>query len=419
MDHNLFLHRFIQGTRYTDMYESSRFYRNAAVLFASLLIATVLAGHVCFDQTFLVDRLLPAPKSVYPWFAITTSDAEQNGNSTIQLNDSTQSLDYEFTISEGGGALHSFASVDMAFFSNENSSRLADLSKYSHLRFNAKCSPKNVLSFTAHTFDKQVTDPTNPTTYRIPMTFFACDDEWTQIDIDLKHLEIPEWWLSSHKLRLSDRSYDLSKTSGMSFGISVQSPRDVHSTAKIVELELVGRDWKYAYIFAVIAAALWLTYALWFFKRHTQALIADLEEKMQKDRPLIAYQQLSVEPHRDKEKSAVLRYMATEYANPDISLETAISTIGINRAKMNSILKDEIGLTFSAYLNKLRLTEAARLLSEKSEANVAEIAFSVGYNNVSYFNKLFKNEYGCSPKTFKSVYPQKSPGGSVKSPGAD
>jgi AraC-like DNA-binding protein len=389
------------------MYESSRFYRNAAVLFASLLVATLAAGHMCFDQTFLVDRLLPGPKSVFPWFAATSSDAEDNGRSTIQLNDATQSLDYSFTISEG--APYNYASVDLSFIAaDETSPRFADLSKYSHLRFNARCSPQNVLSFTVHTFDKRFTDLNNPETFRIPMTFFACDDQWTQVDIDLRHLEIPEWWLNAHKLPLSDRNYDLSQVSGLSFGISVQSPKDVMSAAKIVELELIGRDWKFAYIYGFCALALWLAYAFWFFKKHTQALIADLEERMQKDRPLIAYQQLSVEPHRDKEKSAVLRYMATEYANPDISLETAISTIGINRAKMNSILKDEIGLTFSAYLNKLRLTEAARLLSEKSEANVAEIAFSVGYNNVSYFNKLFKNEYGCSPKTFKSVYLQKN-----------
>ena len=64
---------------------------------------------------------------------------------------------------------------------------------------------------------------------------------------------------------------------------------------------------------------------------------------------------------------------------------------------------EELGLTFSSYLNKLRLTEAARLLAENEDANVSEIAYSVGYNNVTYFNKLFKQEYGCAPKTFKSL----------------
>lgn len=49
----------------------------------------------------------------------------------------------------------------------------------------------------------------------------------------------------------------------------------------------------------------------------------------------------------------------------------------------------------TAYLNKLRLTEAARLLAEKDTASVSEIAYSVGYGSVSYFNKLFKEEYRC------------------------
>jgi AraC-like DNA-binding protein len=56
----------------------------------------------------------------------------------------------------------------------------------------------------------------------------------------------------------------------------------------------------------------------------------------------------------------------------------------------------------------LRLTEAARLLSENSGAAILEIAYSVGYSNVSYFNKLFKEEYGCTPKVFRSLSVQQS-----------
>lgn len=86
---------------------------------------------------------------------------------------------------------------------------------------------------------------------------------------------------------------------------------------------------------------------------------------------------------------------------PDISLELAASALGIGRTKINTLLKEELGLTFNVYINQLRLVEAARLLSEKEEATVAEIAYSVGYNSVSYFNRLFKQEYGCTPKIFK------------------
>lgn len=380
-----------------------QFYRSAAILFASLLITTVLAGIICFEQTFLVDRLLPAPKTVLPWVLLANADIETSGQSTIQIHDAVQSLDYSFTLSDI--AQYGYASAAL-LFSNKKPGEFADLSRYSQLRFSVKCNPANILSFTTYTFDEKITDLDDPQTFRIPTAFFSCDERWQIVEIDLRHMEIPEWWLSLNKIKLSDRGYRLSHVSRFSFGVSPQSARNTLSSVKIADLELVGRDWRFAYVFFAFASALWLAYGIWLYKGHTRLLLARLEEEIQKDRPVIAYQQLNVEPHRDKEKSAVLRYMATEYANPEISLEVAISAVGINRAKMNNILKEETGLTFSAYLNKLRLTEAARLLAEKPEANVAEIAFSVGYNNVTYFNKLFKNEYGCSPKAFKASHTQ-------------
>lgn len=103
-----------------------------------------------------------------------------------------------------------------------------------------------------------------------------------------------------------------------------------------------------------------------------------------------------------------MRLMATEYFNPELSLESAASKLSISRGKINEILKSELGYTFTTYLNRVRLSEAARLLSEKDSANIAEIAYLVGYKNVSYFNKLFKNEYGCTPKVFKDVYQRNS-----------
>ena len=76
---------------------------------------------------------------------------------------------------------------------------------------------------------------------------------------------------------------------------------------------------------------------------------------------------------------------------------------GANRNKVNELLKKELGMTFTAYLNKLGLTEAGRLLVEDNGATVSEIAYSVGYGNVPYFNRLFKEEYGCAPKAYRAL----------------
>lgn len=205
------------------------------------------------------------------------------------------------------------------------------------------------------------------------------------------------------KLDLANQAYKLDRVPKIAFATTFQSPVDIASTVDIDMLVLNGRDYRYLHALAVILLLAWSGFAAWFFRGHAAALVADVREKLQKDLPFVAYQQLSLEPHRDREKAAVLRFISTHYADAEMDVDKVVAATGVNRNKLNDILKTELGFTFSAYLNKLRLTEAARLLSDNDALAVAEIAYSVGYANVSYFNKLFKEEYGCTPKAFRTA----------------
>lgn len=377
-------------------------YRNAAVAFFVLATFTSLIGYICLDRAFIRDALLPAHTSAIPWQIEAASDGELGGSSSVSVNDATYSLDFDFLFSKN--AEDPFIAVTLAFDDFEDPENFVDMTRYSTLTFDVKCAPANVLSLVVPVFDEQVTEPGNFISYRIPTTFFSCKEDWTETQIDLNHLTVPGWWLRLYNIELSDWDYRLDKAAGLSFGVTSQSPVDTDSTVKITDLTLRGQDWRHVYVFVGLTILIWGGFVFWLFKQHRKYLIADITERLQKDRPLVAYQKLSIEPHKDYKKDAVLRFMATEYANPNMSLEMAKSRLGINRSKINEVLKEELGLTFSAYLNKLRLSEAARLLSEKNECSIAEIAYSVGYNNVSYFNRLFKREYGCTPKAFKAIY---------------
>jgi AraC-like DNA-binding protein len=195
----------------------------------------------------------------------------------------------------------------------------------------------------------------------------------------------------------------LNKVTQFSFGSSPQTPFDVDSHVEISNIRLHSRDYRYIVALAVILVASWILFGIWFFRTHTRTLAASLNSRLKKDLPLAAYRELTVQPYRDEEKASVLKYIATNYTNPELDLESVVTGTGANRNKVNDLLKTELGMTFTGYVNKLRLTEAARLLTEKSAATVAEIAYSVGYANVSYFNRLFKEEYGCTPKAFRTL----------------
>lgn len=377
------------------------FYKKALVSLLALIALNAFVAYWSLDRTFLQLTLIPGDKSALPWHTGSATDDYQGGRSTAKVYEDNYSLDFGLNLSTA--VTYPFASVAMIFEDEQKQPLLRDLSSYTSVSFRIKCKPTNVLNFSVFTVDEQITKLDDLSTYRTPTTFFSCDENWNLIELDLTRLDIPQWWIDRHQLKLSMKDYRLDKVLQLQFGSTYQGPSDIDAQVQINELTLRGRDWHYLYLLGVFLFVSCVIYAIWFFRQHTHALVNDLKLKIRKERPLVAYQQLSVESQHDKDKSLILQFLATNYANPELSLDAVVTAIGVSRTKINDILKAELGFTFSSYLNKLRLTEAARLLAEKEEANIAEIAYSVGYNNASYFNKLFKEEYGCTPNTFKSV----------------
>jgi len=380
------------------------FYRKALLALILLLVADALIACVCVYQSYPSATLMPSGAGGLYWRTTTTTVATEGGGAAIRIDSDKRSLRFDFRLSRP--APYSFASAEMVFEDGNGNVMPVDLSKYNTISFTAKCNPVNILIFALPTFDATVSKPGDYLTYPSPLTFFSCDEKGVPVSLDLTRLTIPQWWYERMHLDLSHQSYKLNQVAKFVFGISQQSPRDRDSRVEISELTVHGRDYRYLVALAVILVSSGCTFAFWFFRSHARELAASLDAKLRKDLPLVAYRQLTLEPFKDKEKAAVLRFIATNYTIPDLDLDSVVTGTGTNRNKVNEVLKAELGMTFTAYVKKLRLTEAARLLTENPAANVSEVAYSVGYGNISYFNKLFKEEYGCTPKMFKSVAPR-------------
>jgi AraC-like DNA-binding protein len=387
-----------------------KFYRNAAFGTLSLVVLTLLIMYIGFIQSRLSLSLLPERSPDLLWVSGIEPKNSSINKTQIQLKDETKILEYDFNLRRDPETPYPYAHYGMYFVDQKQEFLQVDLRAYQGVTFKIQCDPKNVLLFGILSFDNKATKLDYLPSRRISYSAFSCNNNWVNVFIDFDRLITPPWWLESNGLELSDTGYRLDQALGILWLNSSQSPIDTQSHIKITDVKLVGTNTRFIYGAIVLSLLLWVIFIVWLIRRYTTALTTDTQEKIRLIQPLIAYQKLSIEPQKDKEKSSLLRYIATEYANPDLSLEMAAATLGINRNKINDLLKDELGLTFIAYLNKLRLTEAARLLAENDEANVSEIAHLVGYNNASYFNKLFKLEYGCAPKTFKDVCQQKNPG---------
>jgi AraC-like DNA-binding protein len=367
------------------------FYRKALGAFVLLLAADALIAGFCIDRSNPSAALLPRDRDAPHWQAAAITDEPHGGASTVRIHDATQqSLRFDFRLSEA--IPHPWAWAALQFAGT------ADLSAYSTVTFVAKCAPANALILNLTVLDEGVAKPA--------MTFFSCNEKGMPVSLDLTRLAIPEWWYDAQRVDLARRSYRLDRVVKLEFGASQYSPRELDAHVEISDLVLHGRDDRYLVALAVILATGWSAFGIGFFRAQSRALSAKVESRLNKDLSFVAYRQLTVEPFEDKEKADILRFIATHYAQSGLDLDSVAAGTGAPRNRINEVLKTELGMTFAGYLKTLRLTEAARLLTDQAGATVAEIAYSVGYANGSYFNKLFKEEYGCSPREFRNLLKQ-------------
>ena len=74
---------------------------------------------------------------------------------------------------------------------------------------------------------------------------------------------------------------------------------------------------------------------------------------------------------------------------------------GMDSFRFSRAFKASFGITFKEYLMRVRIREACRLL-EKPDIAVTEVAYLCGFNDPSYFSKVFKSFAGVTPSDYAS-----------------
>ncbi|WP_232055103.1 helix-turn-helix domain-containing protein [Vibrio taketomensis] len=100
------------------------------------------------------------------------------------------------------------------------------------------------------------------------------------------------------------------------------------------------------------------------------------------------------DPFVDRLEELVLEH----YTDPDFSTSTAAKMLYVSERSLQRRFKAATQRTFSDYLAEVRLDNACRQLL--AGGKVADIAFSCGFNDASYFSQRFKHRFGVSPTQF-------------------
>ena len=89
-----------------------------------------------------------------------------------------------------------------------------------------------------------------------------------------------------------------------------------------------------------------------------------------------------------------------ELANANFSAEDFASNLGMSRMQLHRKLKTLLGVSTTEFLRNERLKVATNSLKDRN-ATISEIAYTVGFNDVSYFTKCFREMYQITPTEYQ------------------
>lgn len=105
----------------------------------------------------------------------------------------------------------------------------------------------------------------------------------------------------------------------------------------------------------------------------------------------------------NRRPSAIVQEAKTLLENSfrqDLTLQGVAEKLAVSQSHLSRRFRQETGYTFTEYLNKLRLEEAARLLLDQS-LSITDVCFQVGFQSLPHFQRLFRDFYGESPSAYR------------------
>ena len=132
----------------------------------------------------------------------------------------------------------------------------------------------------------------------------------------------------------------------------------------------------------------------------------NLIEQRRRLRELYSNSELSVDPRQvtvnsidQKFLESLIDLLETKYSDPEFGVPQIQDALAMSKTQLHRKVKALTNEAPGELLRNFRLKRAAQLLSQKADT-VTQIAYQVGFNNLSYFAKCFKERYGVPPSSY-------------------
>jgi AraC-like DNA-binding protein len=115
---------------------------------------------------------------------------------------------------------------------------------------------------------------------------------------------------------------------------------------------------------------------------------------------LSAQEKLAASVQKDTERMHTVYHFLLDNFKRDISLEEVAGLASLSPSAFCRYFRKHTRKTLSGFVNELRISYACRLLQQKDKS-VLQVCYESGFNNISYFNRQFKQQLSVSPLVYQ------------------
>jgi AraC-like DNA-binding protein len=107
----------------------------------------------------------------------------------------------------------------------------------------------------------------------------------------------------------------------------------------------------------------------------------------------------ALDPSEEKFLNLFLDYVEKTWRNTNLKVDDFGKNLGFSKSQLYRNLKSTTGKSPNTFIKDYRLNKALTLLNKK-KGNIAEIAYSTGFNSPAYFSKCFQERFGILPSNY-------------------
>lgn len=330
-------------------------------------------------------------------YTVFTDTAEGGKSEVVSSNVGESEIDLSFIIRDNEqGYPYIGIHTDL-----DTTSHFMDFSDYDRAVVTVEAPEEINLQLHLRSYEKAVTDTTDTTkhlTYRFLRKRLVCLDKKETFEIAMSEFKTPSWWFEKNSVDAKKiGAPDFKRVAALVIQNDGDIRRDREISFKVTALRFERHTGKR---FLVVILSI-LVYCGAYFLLYYFILVKKEAPEENTGNIFVPYEKVEMTSELESDLGKITGYITKNYTNPDLSLVQVAAVVNINKKRVSALLKERYDLSFKQYINSLRLTEAKRLLTE-TDRRISEIATSVGYTNVTHFNRVFKQSEEVSPKTYRT-----------------